>query len=100
CRRSRALSFPTRRSSDLDWRQGLTMLQLVKAALSGPQDLFLADGANDQARRVWQTIGGTVPLLYNLHWTRPLRPARYLLSLLERSEEHTSELQPRSELVS
>jgi hypothetical protein len=68
---------------DPDKRRSLTALQLVKAYLSGPQDLSLADGANDQARSLWVAIGGTAPLLYSLHWTRPLRPARYALSLLE-----------------
>jgi len=61
----------------------VTALQLAKAYMSGPQDLTLADGANDEARRIWVGIGGTAPLLYSLHWTRPLRPARYLLSLLQ-----------------
>lgn len=64
-------------------RHSLTALQLAKACLSGPQDLTLADGASDQARRMWIGIGGTASLLYSLHWTRPLRPARCLLSLLE-----------------
>jgi hypothetical protein len=64
-------------------RDSLTALQLAKAFVSGPQDLALVDGANDLARRMWMGIGGTVSLLYCLHWTRPLRPARYALSLLE-----------------
>lgn len=68
---------------DPDKRHSLTALQLAKACLSGPQDLTLADGASDQARRMWIRIGGTASLLYSLHWTRPLRPVRYLLSLLE-----------------
>src|SRR5712691_5796264 len=68
---------------DPDQRHSLTALQLAKACLSGPQDLTLADGANDRSRRMWIGIGGTAPLLYSLHWTRPLRPARYVLSLLE-----------------
>ena len=63
-------------------RHSLTALQLAKACISGPQDLTLVDGANDDARRMWIGIGGTAPLLYSLHWTRPLRPARYMLSLL------------------
>ncbi|MGH8748666.1 MAG: GNAT family N-acetyltransferase [Burkholderiales bacterium] len=65
-------------------RQGLTALQLAKACLSGPQDLTLADGANDESRRMWTAVAGSAPLLNSLHWTRPLRPARFLLSLLER----------------
>jgi len=68
---------------DPDKRRSLTALQLAKACLSGPQDLTLADGASDQVRRGWIGIGGTAAPLYSLHWTRPLRPARYLLSLLE-----------------
>ena len=68
---------------DPNRRHGLTALQLVRAALSGPQDLFIADGANDQSRQIWTRLGGTAPLLYNLHWTRPLRPARFALSLLQ-----------------
>ena len=72
---------------DPDQRNGLTALQLGRACLSGPQDLTLADGAHDLSRRLWIGIGGTAPLLYSLHWTRPLRPARYLLSLLE---EHSA----------
>ncbi len=67
---------------DPDKRDGLTALQLAKACISGPQDLTLADGAHDLSRRLWTGLGGTASLLYSLHWTRPLRPARYLLSLL------------------
>jgi hypothetical protein len=72
---------------DPDQRHSLTTLQLVKACLSGPQDLTLTDGATDLGRRMWIGIGGTAPLLYSLHWTRPLRPARYVLSLLEERGE-------------
>jgi hypothetical protein len=68
---------------DPNRRHGLTAIQLGRAALSGPQDLFIADGANDASRQMWAGLGGTAPLLYNLHWTRPLRPARFALSLLE-----------------
>src|SRR5260370_13115420 len=68
---------------DPNRRHGLTALQLARAALSGSQDLFIADGANDLSRQMWAALGGTAPLLYNLHWTRPLRPARFALSLLQ-----------------
>jgi hypothetical protein len=69
---------------DPEKRRSLTWLQLAQACLSGPQDLTLVDGAGDLSRRLWIRLGGTTaPLLYNLHWTRPLRPARCVLSLLE-----------------
>lgn len=65
-------------------RSGLGAVQLLKSFFAGPQDLSLADGANESARRMWLALGGTAPLLYSLHWVRPLRPARYVLALLER----------------
>ena len=68
---------------DPQHRNGFTWLQLAQACISGPQDLTLADGASDQARRMWLGIGGAAPPLYSLQWIRPLRPARYALSLLE-----------------
>jgi hypothetical protein len=71
---------------DPNRRHGLTALQLARAVLSGPQDLFLADGANELSRQMWAGLGGATPLLYNLHWTRPLRPARFAVSLL--AERH------------
>src|SRR5258706_7528243 len=64
-------------------RHGLTALQLARAALSGSQDLFIADGANDLSRQMWAGLGGTAPPLYNPHWTRPLPPAPSALSLLQ-----------------
>ena len=69
---------------DSDKSDSLTALKLAKACLSGSQDLTLADAASDWARRMWIAIGGAAPHVYSLHWTRPLRPARYALSLLER----------------
>lgn len=68
---------------DPDHRNSLIALKLAQECLSGPQDLTLADGANDTARRMWLAMGGAAPLLYNLQWIRLLRPARYMLSLLE-----------------
>jgi hypothetical protein len=65
-------------------RQSLVALQLAQAVLGAPQDLFIADGANRDVQRLWLAAGGSVPLAYNLHWTRLLRPARYALSLLAR----------------
>lgn len=69
---------------DPEHRGELGAVQLLKTFFSGPQDLSLADGANEHARRMWLALGGAAPLLYSLHWLRPLRPARYVLSLIER----------------
>jgi len=68
---------------DPDKRHSLTALELVKACISGPQDLTLTDTAGVRSGRMWTAIGGAALLLYSLHWIRPLRPARYVLSLLD-----------------
>src|SRR5687767_5613852 len=67
---------------DPDQRHSLTALELVKACISGPQDLTFTDTAGERSGRMWTAVGGTALLLYSLHWIRPLRPARYVLSLL------------------
>lgn len=66
-----------------DRRSTLAAMQILKAFFSGPQDLSLAEG-NDVSRKLWEAMGGTLSMLHSLRWTRPLRPARYALSLLER----------------
>jgi hypothetical protein len=60
----------------------LVALRLVKAYLEGPQDLSIADEANDVSRRIWEGLGGTSALLLSMYWTRALRPARFGLSFL------------------
>jgi len=57
--------------------RGLVGVALVKAFLSGPQDLSFADLANDVSRRLWEALGGTVSLVQSLQWTQPLRPGRF-----------------------
>lgn len=66
-----------------DRRFTLAGVELAKAFLAGPQDLSLAEG-NDFSRRVWEGLGGATEALYSLYWLRPLRPGRYLVSLLSR----------------
>jgi hypothetical protein len=61
---------------------GLVAVRLAKAFLEGPQDLSIADSANDLGRGIWERLGGKTDRLLSLHWTRPLRPARLALSLM------------------
>lgn len=65
-------------------RRTLAAVQLGRAILSGPQDLTLADGASDSVQSLWRGLGGEIPLGYNLHWVRSLRPARHLLGAAQR----------------
>lgn len=64
--------------------QGLLGLQLAKACMTGPQDLTIADGATEAARRICVGFGGQAPLAFNLHWVRPLRPLQFGLALWQR----------------
>jgi len=63
-----------------DSRNPLAAVQLARTFLDGPQDLSITDEANDVARKIWEGLGGTTALLQSIHWTRPLRPARFALS--------------------
>ena len=65
----------------------LAGIQLMRAFLDGPQDLSIADEANDSSRKLWEGLGGSTSLLYSVHWTRPLRPARLALSSLSKRKK-------------
>jgi hypothetical protein len=60
---------------------GLAALELIRRYFAGPQDLCVADGANEASRQVWEAAGGAASPLHSLHWTRLLRPAQGALQL-------------------
>lgn len=62
--------------------RGLAGFELMKAFLSGPQDLAFSDVANDLSRRMWEVLGGGTSLLQTLHWTQPLERGRFYAGLL------------------
>jgi hypothetical protein len=62
-------------------RASLAALSLLRRLFAGPQDLAIADGANETSRVVWEACGGIASPLHSLHWVRLLRPAQGLLSL-------------------
>ena len=64
-------------------RDARAAVELTRKFLRGSQDLSLAEG-DESTRRIWEFLGGQVCLLYSFCWTRPLRPARYALSVLNR----------------
>lgn len=69
---------------DPDKRSTLAGVQLLRAFVSGPQDLSIADEANDSSRKLWENLGGTTALLYSLYWGRVLRPVEFVMSRLRR----------------
>jgi hypothetical protein len=62
-------------------RRSLTALELLKRFFAGPQDLSVADGANESSAALWEAAGGAASPLHNVHWVRLLRPAQGLLQL-------------------
>lgn len=56
---------------------GLAGFELMKAFLTGPQDLSVSDVANDVSRRMWEALGGVTSLVQSLQWIEPLRRVRY-----------------------
>ena len=49
--------------------------RLMKALLSGPQDVTITDGATDDVRRMWEALGGASVGLGALSFVRLFRPA-------------------------
>ncbi|MFM8356367.1 MAG: hypothetical protein ACKOBM_15905 [Gammaproteobacteria bacterium] len=49
-------------------------VRLMKAMLDGPQTLSYSDGASEEARRLWERIGGHCSDVLSLEWTIPLQP--------------------------
>lgn len=66
---------------DPDKRASFIALELVRRFFAGPQDLAVADGANDASRALWEASGGIASALHSLHWVWLLRPAQGLLKL-------------------
>lgn len=62
-----------------DSRSTMAGLKLIDHFLSGKQDLAMTDTANQATQRIWTRLGGSTASLYGMHWSRPLRPARYAL---------------------
>ena len=62
---------------------GLVAMRLAKGYLEGPQDLSIADEANEVSRKIFEGLGGAAASLLSLYWTRPLRPARLGLSMVQ-----------------
>lgn len=64
-------------------RRGMTGLKLIREHLAGRQDLSITDEANPVTMRLWTWAGGEAVTSCSLHFLRPLRPARLVLSLVE-----------------
>ena len=54
-------------------------LKLLTRALQGPQHLTYSDGASEEARRLWERLGGWCSDAHSMEWVLPLKPATTLL---------------------
>ncbi|MGH7733338.1 MAG: hypothetical protein ACREOE_06455, partial [Gemmatimonadales bacterium] len=54
--------------------RGFAAIGLLRRFLAGPQDLSLADVANDASRIIWEGLGGSVSLVQSFEWRQVLRP--------------------------
>lgn len=62
--------------------RGLAGWRLVRAFISGPQDLSVSDLGNDAVRRLWVSLGGSVSVPHSVTWEKALRPCRLAVSRL------------------
>ena len=60
-----------------DFRNSLAGLHLLRAYMSGGQDLSLTDSANDVSRTLLERLGFTTIMPFSVHWVRLLRPSRF-----------------------
>jgi hypothetical protein len=79
---------------DPDRRLGLAGVQLLRQFLAGPQQLSIADFANDLGRAVWDGIGGKMSYLHSLQWVKPLRPSARALNMARRKLRIPAALSP------
>src|SRR5258708_9765268 len=64
--------------------RGLAGRRLVRAFLTGPQDLSVSDLGNDATRRLWESLGGSVSMAHSVMWEKALRPWQLAVSRLGR----------------
>ena len=53
--------------------------RLIRAFLSGPQDISLSETANQTSEAMWRKLRGTILPAYSLEWVRVFRPAGFLV---------------------
>ena len=58
---------------------------LLRRFLDGPQDLTITDTASDQARRIWEGLGGETLHIGSIGWARVFSPLRSVWDFKTRS---------------
>ncbi len=68
--------------------------RLLRAFLSGPQDLSFSETANPLSQRMWERVGGARLATASLDWLRVLRPAGFSVAAAGRSFSPAWALRP------
>ena len=71
-----------------DWRSRGIGALLNRRLLGGPQELTVADRANESSRGLWMGLGGQELVHASIGWYRILRPGTTLGALLDRRVRH------------
>ena len=61
-------------------RTELAGMRLLQRFLSGPQELSIADFANDIGQKVWYALGGKTSPIHSIQWVKLLRPGACALT--------------------
>jgi hypothetical protein len=78
------LAFGSNFVVDPESRASMAAIQLIRAFMKGPQDISMADSANESSRQLLRSLGFSVVPIYSLQWARPLRPSRYVFHAVSR----------------
>ncbi|WP_119938644.1 hypothetical protein [Neorhizobium sp. NCHU2750] len=73
--------------------------RLLRAFLSGPQDISLTETANAVALGMWQKLALPLDIAYSLNWLRVLRPAGTAIQIAERGMKAARFLRPVASLT-
>ena len=73
-----------------DWRPRGVGALLLRRLLGGPQDLTIADRANDESRAMWLALGGQELVPDSVGWYRVLRPGSLVGALADRPSANGS----------
>lgn len=83
-----------------DWRARGVGALLQRRLLLGPQDLTIADRANEESRAMWLTLGGQEMVGDSVGWYRVLRPGSLVGALADRTSGTPAAVSPARRVLS
>ena len=68
--------------------------RLLRALLSGPQEVSLSETANPLSRQMWMRLGGKTLPTYSMEWVRVFRPAGFGVEVAAQANRAAGLLRP------